>query len=58
MTIADSKQQSELEFVMIGELVPEDHLHREIDRHIDVSFMTWIPGTSLQGGRQQLSAYS
>lgn len=37
-----SKKQSELEIIMIDELVPEDHLLRKIDRFIDFSFINKI----------------
>ncbi len=31
--------QSSLEFVCIDELVPQDHLLRKVDKHIDFSFI-------------------
>lgn len=31
--------QSTLEFVCIDELVPQDHLLRKVDKHIDFSFI-------------------
>lgn len=42
MIIEGTKKQSELEFVMIEDLVPEDHLLRKIDRYIDFSFINKI----------------
>ena len=37
-----TKKQSELEIIMIEELVPEDHLLRKIDQFIDFSFINKI----------------
>lgn len=37
-----SKKQSEIEIIMIEELVPEDHLLRKIDQFIDFSFINQI----------------
>jgi len=42
MITEGSKKQSELEIIMIEELVPEDHLLRKIDRYIDFSFINDI----------------
>jgi transposase len=38
--IRENKKQSELEFVSIDSLVPEDHLLRKIDKTIDFGFIT------------------
>jgi len=35
----NTHNQEEMEFVAIGALVPQDHLLRKIDRHIDFSFI-------------------
>ncbi|WP_143003457.1 transposase, partial [Melghirimyces thermohalophilus] len=37
---SNKEKQHELEFVCIEELVPEDHLLRKVDKHIDFSFIT------------------
>ncbi|TMZ69239.1 IS1182 family transposase [Klebsiella pneumoniae] len=37
---SNKEKQNELEFVCIEELVPEDHLLRKVDKHIDFSFIT------------------
>ncbi|SDC82035.1 hypothetical protein SAMN04488112_11782, partial [Melghirimyces thermohalophilus] len=40
MLRSNKEKQNELEFVCIEELVPEDHLLRKVDKHIDFSFIT------------------
>ncbi|WP_245156706.1 IS1182 family transposase [Clostridium aminobutyricum] len=42
MITEGSNRQSELEIIMIEELVPADHLLRKIDRYIDFSFINKI----------------
>ena len=42
MITEGSKKQSELELIIIEELVPEDHLLRKIDQYIDFSFINEI----------------
>ena len=37
--------QSEIEVVMLEELVPQDHLLRKIDKYIDFSFIRCIGDT-------------
>ncbi len=39
MFTSNKDRQNELEFVTIEELVPQDHLLRKIDGHIDFSFI-------------------
>lgn len=53
MIIEGTKKQSELEIIMIEELVPEDHLLRKIDQYIDFSFINEIckPYYSKETGR-------
>ena len=36
--------QSEIEVVMLEELVPQDHLLRKIDKYIDFSFIRHLTG--------------
>ena len=39
MVIERKEAQSEIELVMLEELVPQDHLLRKIDKYIDFSFI-------------------
>jgi hypothetical protein len=39
MLRSDKEKQQNYEFVLIEELVPQDHLLRIIDKHIDFSFI-------------------
>lgn len=38
----DTKKQTKMELIMIEQLVPQDHLLRKIDKHIDFSFINEI----------------
>lgn len=53
MIIKDTNKQTKIETVMIDQLVPEDHLLRKIDAHIDFSFINEIcePYYSKDNGR-------
>lgn len=42
MFVSQEKKQQQYEFVTIEQLVPEDHLLRQIDRYIDFTFITDI----------------
>lgn len=40
MLVTGQNRQRKMEYVLIDDLMPQDHLLRKIDKYIDFSFMT------------------